>query len=145
MPELQSPIDLTMIPAQKLELLRRVSIQASEAGMLLYLAGGVVRDLLLGHPIQDLDVVIEGDAIRLARLLVRREGGKVTTHLKFGTATWQLRVNMEGRTSSRESLDLATARTEKYEYPGALPQVEFSSIKQDLGRRDFTINAMALR
>lgn len=113
-------------------------------GMPVYLAGGVVRDLLLGRPVQDLDIAVEGDAIKLARSLQRTEGGKALAHPKFGTATWELPAWENTIESQHRTIDLATARTERYAQPGALPVVEFSSIEQDLRRRDFTINAMAL-
>jgi tRNA nucleotidyltransferase (CCA-adding enzyme) len=135
-PEPKRISNLALIPAAKREMLSRASMLAEQSGMPLYLAGGVVRDLLLSRPILDLDVVVEGDAIRLVRNLARREGGKATTHPKFGTGTWEMPAG---------SIDLATARTESYEYPGALPAVRFASIHDDLVRRDFTINAMALR
>jgi tRNA nucleotidyltransferase (CCA-adding enzyme) len=96
-----------------------------------YLVGGAVRDLLLGRERGDVDVVVEGDAAALARSL----GGEVVEHERFRTA----KANLEGT-----RIDLASARTESYERPGALPDVEPAGIEQDLGRRDFTINAMAL-
>ena len=102
-----------------------------------FVVGGFVRDLLLGRPNLDLDVVIEGDGIAYARALGRELHGTVRTHDHFGTAVITLK---DGRT-----LDIATARTEYYEYPTALPTVERSSIKKDLYRRDFTINTLAIR
>ena len=99
-----------------------------------YLVGGPVRDWLLGLPAKDLDFVVEGNAPELAREMASRMGGQAVVHGRFGTATLSrgdLRV------------DLATARRETYPAPGALPQVEPSSILDDLARRDFSINAMA--
>jgi tRNA nucleotidyltransferase (CCA-adding enzyme) len=113
--------------------------------MPVYLAGGIVRDLLLKRPIKDLDLVVEGQAIRLARSLARMHGGKVTSHPRFGTATWELPRELLGEKGSPASLDLASARKESYPFPGSLPIVEFSGVGEDLSRRDFTINAMALR
>ncbi len=104
--------------------------------MPVYLVGGQVRDLLLKRPVSDLDVVVEGDAPQLARALAMAGGGNVTEHAKFGTATWFL---------DGSAIDLISARSEVYEHPGALPTVTFSSIDDDLRRRDFTINAMAVR
>jgi len=101
-----------------------------------FVVGGFVRDLLLGRLNLDLDLVIEGDAIAYARVLGRALHGAVRTHDRFGTAVITLK---DGRT-----LDIATARTEYYEYPTALPTVERSSIKKDLYRRDFTINTLAI-
>ena len=115
---------------------------ADELGYSLYIVGGFVRDLLLGSPTLDLDMVVEGDAIQLAYRLARRIGGRVRSHARFGTA----KVILEGEHGAGvpPSLDFATARTEFYERPTVLPQVERSSIKQDLYRRDFTINTMAI-
>jgi tRNA nucleotidyltransferase (CCA-adding enzyme) len=75
----------------------------------------------------------------LAQRLAEKYGGRVHTHARFGTAKW-----ITGRVKGTQHLDFATARTEFYEYPSALPEVERSSIKMDLHRRDFTINAMAI-
>jgi tRNA nucleotidyltransferase (CCA-adding enzyme) len=101
----------------------------------LYLVGGAVRDLLLGEPSFDIDLAVEGDGIAFAERLATALGGRMHSHEKFHTAVviaGDLRV------------DVASARTEHYEYPAALPTVEHSSIRQDLHRRDFTINAMAV-
>jgi tRNA nucleotidyltransferase (CCA-adding enzyme) len=100
-----------------------------------FLVGGAVRDLLLGRRTTDLDVAVEGDARAAARELARRLGGEAVEHERFGTAT----VTAEGL-----SVDLATARRETYAEPGALPDVAPAGLAEDLGRRDFTINAMAL-
>jgi tRNA nucleotidyltransferase (CCA-adding enzyme) len=136
----------TLSPAL-LDLLRQAGALAGELGFPLYAVGGFVRDLLMGHPNLDIDLVVEGDAIRLAQVLARRLGGHVRSHQRFGTAKWILPEAL--RTASNaalpESLDFATARTEFYERPTALPTVERSSIKQDLHRRDFTINTLAIR
>jgi tRNA nucleotidyltransferase (CCA-adding enzyme) len=108
---------------------------ANSRGEKLYLVGGVVRDLMLGQANFDLDLVVEGSAIELAQHLKLNQG-KITTHPRFNTAKLQW---------NDRSVDLATARSETYEKPGALPTVTPSSIDQDLSRRDFTINAMAIR
>jgi tRNA nucleotidyltransferase (CCA-adding enzyme) len=100
-----------------------------------YLVGGVVRDLLLEQPNIDLDLVVEGNAVELALQLKETNGGDITTHLRFSTA--KLRWD-------RWSADFATARSETYDKPGALPKVTPSSIDDDLSRRDFTVNAMAV-
>ncbi|MCB1602931.1 MAG: CCA tRNA nucleotidyltransferase, partial [Xanthomonadales bacterium] len=107
-----------------------------------YLVGGFVRDLLLKQPVNDFDFVVEGDAIKLGKQLVKTFGGKLTPHFKFHTAIWHLpsTFNLQPAT-----LDLITARKEMYEKPGALPTVTPSNIEDDLRRRDFTINAMAVR
>ncbi len=149
-------LDLALPPA-RLALLKAVAAQANEQHQALYIVGGVVRDLVLERPSQDFDMVVEGDAISLARSLAAQYGGRVVAHARFGTAKWfitgqQARLaealKMDGALNPKElpdSLDLISARTEFYEYPTALPTVERSSIKLDLHRRDFTINTMAIR
>ncbi|MGH9367454.1 MAG: CCA tRNA nucleotidyltransferase, partial [Thermoanaerobaculia bacterium] len=103
----------------------------------LYAAGGAVRDLHLGRPVEDLDLVVEGDGLRFARELARRLGSAPRAHPRFGTAV----VTLPGG----GRLDVAAARAETYAHPGALPRVHAASIEDDLARRDFSINAMALR
>jgi tRNA nucleotidyltransferase (CCA-adding enzyme) len=100
-----------------------------------YLVGGGVRDLIRGEEAVDLDLAIEDDARAAARALAGRLGGEAREHERFGTATVR---------SGDLAFDLATTRRETYERPGALPQVEQASLSEDLGRRDFTINAMAI-
>jgi tRNA nucleotidyltransferase (CCA-adding enzyme) len=100
-----------------------------------FLVGGAVRDLLLGRATVDLDVAIEGDARAVARELAGRLDGEAKEHERFGTATV---------TAGDLDVDLATTRRETYEEPGALPEVHPAGLAEDLGRRDFTINAMAL-
>lgn len=101
----------------------------------LYLVGGVVRDLLLGQPNLDLDLVVEGNAIDLAQQLAQIKQAKITTHTRFNTA--KLRWD-------KWAVDLATARSETYTKPGALPTIKPDSLRDDLFRRDFTINTMAI-
>ena len=108
---------------------------ANSRGEKLYLVGGVVRDLLMGQPNFDLDLVVEGNAIELAQQLKGIDKGKITTHPRFNTAKLQWQ---------KWNIDLATARSETYAKPGALPAVTPGPINQDLSRRDFTINAMAV-
>ena len=100
-----------------------------------YLVGGAVRDLLRGEHGVDLDVAVEDDATAVARALAARVGGEARLHERFGTAT----VRGPGLL-----VDLATTRRERYVRPGALPEVEPASLDEDLARRDFAINAMAL-
>ena len=104
-----------------------------------YLVGGAVRDLLLGEPGFDVDLAVEGDGIAFATELAARLKGHVRPHEKFGTAV----VVAEGP-EGRQKVDVASTRAESYEYPGALPKVEHASIRSDLARRDFSINAMAV-
>ena len=101
-----------------------------------YLVGGTVRDILLGEPNFDVDVAVEGDAIELARSLADALDGRVRAHRKFGTAVVLYRED--------DRVDVVTARTEFYDAPAALPSVEHATIREDLFRRDFTINAMAV-
>ena len=136
-----------------LALVHRIAGAAQEMGYSLYFVGGLVRDLLLGTPIVDVDLVVEGDAVELARHLSRQFGGRVVAHGRFGTAKWILNRHVWQEVTEAplepeeadEAVDFVTARTEFYTHPTALPQVERSSIKQDLHRRDFTINTLAIR
>lgn len=130
--------DPNLIPSEKQTLLSNIANLAAALSMPCYVVGGFVRDLLLGKPVNDLDVVVEGDAIALGKKLVEVYGGNLTTHFKFHTAIWHL-------PDSSDFVDLITARKESYSKPGALPTVNPSTIEDDLRRRDFTINAMALR
>jgi tRNA nucleotidyltransferase (CCA-adding enzyme) len=120
--------DLAAALAQAYPELARVREVAIEP---IFLVGGAVRDLLLGRDRADLDLVIEGDAARLATVL----GGDVLAHKRFGTAAVQLAGHW---------IDVATARSEVYPSPGALPHINPSSLSDDLSRRDFTINAIAI-
>ena len=129
---------MTTPPPQ--ELLRR--LQELEAGRILlaglpgeppvYLVGGAVRDLLRGDRPSELDLVLEGDAVALARRIPNAE---VVTYDRFGTAT----IRLHGH-----SYDIAGARRETYEHPGALPTVAPAPLGEDLRRRDFTVNAIAM-
>jgi tRNA nucleotidyltransferase (CCA-adding enzyme) len=129
------------LPAAHVKLLRSVAAEADRAQVALYIVGGFVRDLLLGRPSLDFDLVVEGDAIALARAVSAAHGGRVTAHRRFGTAKWHL----DGLDFGLDSIDLVTARTEFYTHPTALPTVERGSIKLDLHRRDFTLNTLAVR
>jgi tRNA nucleotidyltransferase (CCA-adding enzyme) len=131
------------LPAPLLEVIQQASQTASRKGYSLYFVGGFVRDLLLGTPTLDIDLVVEGDAIKLARRLSRQIGGRVRSHARFGTA--KLIFDESQSELLVPSIDFVAARTEFYEHPTALPQVERSSIKLDLHRRDFTINTLAIR
>ncbi len=109
-----------------------------------YAVGGFVRDVLLARPsadLDDLDLVVEGDGIDFARELSKKLKGRVREHHTFLTAI----VIFNDADGVERRVDVATARLEYYLYPAALPTVELSSIKMDLFRRDFTINAMAIR
>jgi tRNA nucleotidyltransferase (CCA-adding enzyme) len=123
------------LPPELLQLVRAVSKEAALQGQKVYLVGGIVRDLLLGYPNFDLDMVVEGDALELAQRVAESSGAKLLAHQRFGTA----KLKYESLT-----VDLATARKETYSRPGALPVVTPGTLKDDLVRRDFTINAMAI-
>ncbi len=133
------------------KLVRLLADQATHEGQAFYLVGGIVRDLLLGRPSLDIDLVLEGDALPFADALQAQYGGQLERHPRFGTAKWllprvelaqQLGVNVEGLP---KHLDLITARRESYAQPGDLPQVEFADLEADTQRRDFSINTLAIR
>ena len=115
---------------------------AEQSRLQVYLVGGPVRDALLGVPVLDLDFSVVGDAVGFARELSVRLEGRVTAHARFGTATVSTGPRENGQGASR--IDLVTARREGYPKPGQLPEVMPGSIADDLARRDFSINAMAL-
>ena len=123
------------LPGELVGFMRLAGGMVQGKGQQLCLVGGVVRDLLLGRENFDIDLVLEGDAIDLARELSDLKPGKITTHPRFGTAKLQW---------DHWSVDLTTARAETYARPGALPTVRPAAIRDDLFRRDFTINAMAI-
>lgn len=142
------------LPQPRARLLALISQEAEARGDALYIVGGFVRDLLLDTPSVDYDLVVEGDAIGLARKLSDRYGGRVSSHRRFGTAKWRLdrsspklldALNGGSADGLPESLDFVSARTEFYTHPTALPSVQRGSIKLDLHRRDFTLNTLALR
>lgn len=145
------------LPPARRALLQIIKQAAEDHHLPIYIVGGYVRDLLLDRSGIDFDIVVEGDAIRLANFLSQEYGGRVVTHSRFGTAKWQIKEIAETLSKQLaessilntaefpDALDFISARTEFYEYPTALPTVERSSIKLDLHRRDFTINTMALR
>ena len=137
----------TALPAPLLQWLQQAGAVAQEMGFHLYAVGGFVRDLLLDLPNEDIDLVVEGDAISLAQRVSERLGGRVRSHQRFGTAKWLVPAPLRasGNGSLPDSLDFVTARTEFYEHPTALPTVEASNIRHDLHRRDFTINTLAVR
>ena len=123
------------LASSDLALLRMLGTVAHENGIRLYLVGGSVRDCLLGLPVADLDLTSETPAEEVARLFEREVGARVRARSQFGT----LKLEME-----RRVVDLATARSERYARPGALPRVRPHTMDEDLARRDFSINAMAI-
>ncbi len=128
------PVDIPA-PSELLDRLRalpagRTLLVRIEAREGVFLVGGAVRDLILGREPRELDLAVEGDAVELARSL----GGAVVAHTRFGTS----KVLVDGY-----RYDIASTRTESYAAPGALPHVRRASLKEDLRRRDFTVNAIA--
>jgi len=132
-----APLLANRLPPRIQQLLRLAGMVGDEVGTKVYAVGGFVRDLLLREENLDVDLVVEGDGIAFAEELARRLAAKITSHRTFGTAILTLPDGFK--------IDVATARTEYYEYPAALPTVEHGSIKMDLYRRDFTINTLAMR
>jgi tRNA nucleotidyltransferase (CCA-adding enzyme) len=126
------------LPAGAQRIVDAVLAAAEERNLAVYLVGGPVRDLLLGRPVRDVDLLLEGEAGATAADLsaaVQIEDVRVVSHGRFGT------VRLEG---GGEVVDIATARRERYAHSGALPSVEPGSLEEDLRRRDFTVNALAL-
>jgi tRNA nucleotidyltransferase (CCA-adding enzyme) len=128
---------------ERFSLLKKVMDMATARRLPLYIVGGFVRDLLLGRAATDFDLVVEGDAIALAHGLANKYGGKITAHSKFGTAQWFLPQTL--LVTHYSSLDLVSARSETYKHPAALPTVRLGNMTDDLRRRDFTVNTLALR
>jgi tRNA nucleotidyltransferase (CCA-adding enzyme) len=118
-----------------MDIVKTVGKIADELGVRVYIVGGPVRDKMLGIPDHDMDFVVEGDGIEFSEVLNKTIKGKLTTYRAFGTATIEIK---------RKRIDVVTARKEIYKHPAAYPTVKPGSIKDDLFRRDFTINAMAL-
>lgn len=129
------------LPKDVLDILEKAGALGRSRQTPVYVVGGFVRDLLLKTPNHDIDLVVEGDGIGFARTFAGVLGGRVRVHKKFLTSV----VIFPGAGGKEERVDVATARLEYYESPAALPTVEHSSIKMDLYRRDFTINALAIR
>ncbi|RDI92055.1 polyA polymerase [Thermosipho africanus Ob7] len=125
------------IPSRILNLLRLIGSYGEDKKMPVYVVGGFVRDLLLGLENYDIDIVVEGNGLEFAKYASKQLGAKMVEHEKFLTASLFFKDGFR--------IDIATARTEYYEKPADLPQVDISTIKKDLYRRDFTINAMAIK
>jgi tRNA nucleotidyltransferase (CCA-adding enzyme) len=124
------------LPPATHELLRAIGTLSRDSGYRAYLVGGIVRDLMLGRENVDLDIAIEGDAERLARTFARKTGSRMRAPTRFGTC------KIESKAFG--TLDIAATRGESYKTSGALPDVAPEMISEDLERRDFSINAMAL-
>ena len=131
------PIEFVRLKSETLALLKRCGEIGAEVGLKIFAVGGFVRDMLLHISNNDIDLVAEGDGIAFAKVLADKLGGVCKVHETFATAQVSI--------SSGLKLDVVTARTETYTRPAALPDVQGSTLKQDLFRRDFSINAMALQ
>jgi tRNA nucleotidyltransferase (CCA-adding enzyme) len=132
------------LPPTLAALIREAAERARRQGAPLYLVGGAVRDLLLGRTPLDIDLVLPGDAPRVARALAAAHGLRATQHDAFGTATVELAPDLAPPPPAKPALDFITARRERYPAPGLLPEVTPAAMDADLARRDFTIHAMAL-
>ena len=128
---------LRRLPQERLSLLRELGNLADEGGVSLYLVGGVVRDLLLKRENWDLDLTVEGDGIAFAQLVADRYGAGLAVFERFATARLAFPDGLK--------MDIATTRRESYAQPAVLPTVQPASIEEDLFRRDFTINAIAMQ
>ena len=127
-------LDQRLVPAHA-HLVRLAANASEQHGVELYLVGGTVRDMLLGQSPVDLDLSAVGGTLEFVATLAHELNGEVVAHSQFGTSKLK---------AGDTSIDLAIARSESYEHPGALPTVAPGSIHEDLSRRDFTINAMAI-
>lgn len=127
---------LTKLPKELQDLIAHAGEIACRNNMPAYLVGGFVRDLILGSKNLDVDIVIEGDGIVFAEDFARSLKAKLIRHRRFGTATVILKPHLK--------IDISTARKEFYPTPAHLPVVSRGTLKDDLSRRDFTINAMAI-
>ncbi len=125
------------LDAEIMNILKDIGSLAESINVKAYVVGGFVRDLIMEKPNFDIDIVIEGDGAKFASLYASKNNAKIFVHQKFKTAVVTL--------SNGYKIDFATARTEFYVTPAAAPEVAESSVKSDLFRRDFTINAMAVR
>lgn len=131
------PVEFVRLNIDVMTLLKKCGEAGAELGLSVYAVGGFVRDLLLHINNNDIDLVVEGSGGVYAKALSAVLGGTCRLHEEFGTAQICLPDGLK--------LDVVTARTETYTRPAALPDVKGSTLKQDLFRRDFSINAMALR
>src|SRR6185436_180479 len=134
---MKKSISLSELPVQQQHLLKQICRLADEQDLPVYLVGGVVRDLFLKRENWDLDLTVEGDGIAFARLAADRYGAGLAVYEQFATARLTFPHGFK--------IDIATTRRESYAQPALLPTVQHSSIEEDLSRRDFTINAIAVQ
>ena len=135
--QVRQTVLLTRLPARHLNVLRLIGRLADERGLSVYFVGGGVRDLLLKRENWDLDLTVEGDGIAFARLVADRYGAGLAVFERFATARLAFPDGLK--------MDIATTRRESYAQPAVLPTVQPASIEEDLYRRDFTINAIAMQ
>jgi tRNA nucleotidyltransferase (CCA-adding enzyme) len=150
LPQLDLATAQSILGTEHITLIERIALFAQEQNILLYMVGGVVRDLILERGNSDIDFVVEGNAITFAENISKVYGGHIHAYQPFGTASWTLDEATAEKfgvplTSLPDHIDFATTRSELYEHPTALPTVYNSSIKLDLRRRDFTINTLAVQ
>ncbi len=136
MKNLASKIE-SSLPKGTVKLLKLAGKFGDELGFKVYAVGGFVRDLLLGVENLDIDLTVEGDGISYATYFAKKKSGKAVKHTRFGTATVYFKDGSH--------IDVVTSRKESYPHPAALPEVGEGPIRRDLLRRDFTINALAMR
>jgi tRNA nucleotidyltransferase (CCA-adding enzyme) len=122
-------------PDRTLAFVRGLGEKAASSKLKAYLVGGTVRDILLGRSNIDIDITIEGDAIKFGKFIAKETGADMVAYKSFGTCTLTFPDGLK--------VDLVRARRETYKKPGAMPTVKPGTLKEDLARRDFTINAMA--
>ncbi len=122
-------------PSKAFTLVREVGLKSGAMGARSYLVGGTVRDIMIGRSHIDIDIMVEGDAIKIGKAIAKDTGAAIVVYKSFGTCT------LTFKDSSK--IDLAMARRETYKRPGAMPAIKPSTLKEDLKRRDFTINAIA--
>jgi len=127
---------LVRLPQEMRQLMLEAAEVASACNVRIFLVGGFVRDLILSRKNLDLDFLVEGDGIGFAQKLAERLGAVATSHRRFGTATVFLANHLK--------VDIASSREESYPQPAALPVVRPGTVEDDLRRRDFSINAMAI-
>jgi len=125
------------LPKNIIQHLKNFGQVADSLGYNVYLVGGLVRDIVLKRENLDVDIVVEGDGIKFAHEFIANYEARMRSHKKFATAVLIFPDGFK--------VDVATARMEYYESPGAPPVVETSSLKQDLYRRDFTVNTLAIK
>ena len=135
--QIKKTVSLNRLPARQRHLLKQICRLADERGVSVYLVGGVVRDLLLKRENWDLDLTVEGDGIAFAKLVADRHGSGLAVFERFATARLSFKSGLK--------MDIATTRRESYAQPALLPTVQPASIEEDLSRRDFTINAIAVQ